>query len=241
MALKPLWIIGAVLTFAGLTTYLIRPAHSSEEVLGQAQQIAELHQTISNLQARNHQLEQELQSLRKQPVNRSGTVAVVAASEQRTAQTAASTPTSPPQVNAAQVDAVALLNTERLRHKNEEYDLWVKNALQNGAQPAALMRARYEQEAVDNQWAPRQEQKILDLFSSHEDLRGTAVKSAKCRTTQCEISLATNSPEQSFQQFEKANKAFQSQSPGNFVTFATNMETNTATIYLSTEAPEANR
>lgn len=163
------------------------------------------------------------------------------ADNRHAANTVSNTPVNTASTNTAQADAMALLQAERLRHKNEEYDLWVKNALQNGTHPSTLLRSKFEQEPIDSQWAPQQEQKILDLFSSNDDLRGTAVKSAKCHTTQCEISLAASSPEQSFQQFEKASKAFQSQSPGNYVTFATNMETNTATLYLSTEASDANR
>jgi hypothetical protein len=233
MALKPLGLAGTLLAFVGLTTYLIHPTHSSEEVLRQARQIAELNQTISNLQTHNQQLERKLQ------------LALAQQTEQQTIDTPVADPTSerqssPPAsdnpANITQANAFALLQEERLRHKNEEYDLWIKNALQNGAHPTELMRARFEQEAVDDQWAPKQEQKILELFSSSDDLRGTAVKSTKCRTTQCEISLATNSQEQSFQQFEKANKAFQNRSPGNFVTFVTNMETNTTTLYISTES-----
>lgn len=234
MALKPLWLAGILITLAGLMNYLTSPASSSAEVLAQARQIAELHQTLNKLQAHNQQLERELQSLQRQlPLNPPAPLTP-------TDTKPLSQPTDKP-ADAAATATLALLQEERLRHKNVEYDTWLRGALQNGTNPAALMGTRFEQEAVDDRWAPQQEQRILDLFSRNDELRGIAVKSAKCRTTQCEISLAANTQEQSFQLFEKASKAFQSQSPGNFMTFATNMETNTATLYLSTEASEANR
>lgn len=52
------------------------------------------------------------------------------------------------------------------------------------------MRGRFEAEERDHEWANSEEGHIQSLFTQKEELSGIAVKSAACKSTQCQITIS---------------------------------------------------
>lgn len=94
------------------------------------------------------------------------------------------------QISQQQLDAV---KTEyEFKQRAEGFTQWLTNNQE--AKPwfdlGIEMRGRFDIEEPDYQWALTQESHLQDLFSQTPALAGVALKSAICKSTQCQITIS---------------------------------------------------
>lgn len=94
------------------------------------------------------------------------------------------------QLAQQQIDAV---KTEyEFKQRSEAFTLWLTNHQKEKSwfDLGIEMRGRFDAEEIDHSWALAEEARLQSLFSQVPALAGVALKSTRCKSTQCQITIS---------------------------------------------------
>jgi len=95
------------------------------------------------------------------------------------------------------------------------------------------LSSQFEDEAVDYDWAQKEEQKISASFSNHQELAGLALQGVSCRSTQCKLSVAINDINHANEVFSKIELVLKEKYPESVVFASPDFSKNISNFYIS--------
>ncbi|MFC3116652.1 S10 family serine carboxypeptidase-like protein [Cellvibrio fontiphilus] len=108
----------------------------------------------------------------------------------------------------------------------------------NPEELSSVLAQEFNSEAVNQQWAEAEQQKLSNWFVNNEAFSGLALQGVTCRTTQCKISVAASTTEQANNIFEVLSHALKEQYEFSLYYSDVDLTQNTAALYISF-SPEA--
>jgi hypothetical protein len=188
--------------------------HAATSTTASDNLITQLLQQVQQLQSDNRQLLQQLQ----------------AKSTQETTSSALQQNAKADGVDQQLHNKLQALEMEKQQRKADDFGAWVINSQKENSRFDLNneLSLRFEQETRDQVWAEQQENHYQQLFSNQEELRDFALRTAECRSTQCEVTVSVSNSEQSQQLLETMTHALQ----GSVVLIATDEKSGTSKLYI---------
>ncbi|MEN0039091.1 MAG: hypothetical protein AAGC78_18580 [Cellvibrio sp.] len=197
---------------------------------------------IDNADTQNHEQHKALQQLQSE----NDQLRALISQQQYTAEHTPSVAKkiNLPQNDAAPIDAHQLDNSDAESHPSEqpmaenEFSRWMTqaNKASTNFDLGAEMQRRFEAEPIDQQWAEKQEQEYLSLFTENKELAGVAFRDSQCRSKQCAISIGITDIEQANQLVEKVSSALQAQKKYSLIVAAPDPQQGVTKLYIGKDA-----
>lgn len=91
----------------------------------------------------------------------------------------------------------AITTEYEVKQRSEEFTQWLtKNQKEKSWFDLGIeMRGRFDAEETDHSWALNEEAHLQSLFSQAPALAGVALKSTRCKSTQCQITISVRDQE----------------------------------------------
>jgi hypothetical protein len=101
-------------------------------------------------------------------------------------------PAAPLLEQSAQQQIDAITAEYEAKQRSEEFTQWLtKNQEEKSWFDLGIeMRGRFDAEETDHSWALNEEAHLQSLFSQAPALAGVALKSTRCKSTQCQITIS---------------------------------------------------
>jgi hypothetical protein len=124
-------------------------------------------------------------------VVQSSVAAKVASIRQDVPPVSGSLPLASPKNNADQISPVedAVTSIESSTKKSEDFSRYSQSLNEQSVSLRDDLQSKFQQEVVDNDWAPFYEEKIRDFFADTKAIDYYVPDSVLCRTKTCQIQL----------------------------------------------------
>ncbi len=204
---------------AGVAQYFHSPQASPTIGASNSETVEELQTRVRELESQNQLLAHQLQQRSTLTSQASGPQSSARQSEMRQ-QT---------------MEEQAAVNTETaLQSSAEEFRTWLGQQTQNtpGFNLQSTMQKRFDEEAIDRDWASGEQSRIFNEFSTNPKLAEFALTNAECRSNSCQLTLAINDIEQANQMSLALAQALGDQTHPSQLIVTPDIKNNRALVYL---------
>ncbi|WP_052691913.1 hypothetical protein [Teredinibacter purpureus] len=98
--------------------------------------------------------------------------------------------------NEANMSDERYAQMERAHDQIERFSAFTDTARKDNLNPLQVVNNRFEEEAVDYDWAANREDELFSMFDNQNELQNIAPLSVNCKTTNCKVVLAVESERQ---------------------------------------------
>lgn len=123
---------------------------------------------------------------------------------------------------------------EQVLRKSESFSKWLEDAHKDDGHfdLNKEMQRRFNEEAVDPDWAAAEEQEYFSLFSQNPELSGLALRETQCRTQQCAITVSITDLNQANQLVEKMTVVLRQKNKYPMIIAATDEQQGITKLYI---------
>lgn len=126
-----------------------------------------------------------------------------------------------------------LLAVEQTENRSANDWETIKSVNGNLAELEKIYEAEFNQEETNMVWASDNEQAISLLFQNEKELEGLALKGVICKSTRCQVSVATNGIESLGDITQRVMSTFNKNLNGAKIKSIPSISKNTATFYVN--------